>query len=53
MAEKPVVINGGIHIRAMMYLSLTYDHRIIDGAPAAEFLQTLRNLLENPEEVMW
>ncbi|WP_287588182.1 dihydrolipoamide acetyltransferase family protein [Candidatus Borrarchaeum sp.] len=53
MAEKPVVINGGIHIRSMMYLSLTYDHRIIDGAPAAAFLQTLRELLENPNEVAW
>ena len=50
IVEKPVVINGGIHIRSMMYLSLTYDHRIIDGAPAAEFLQTLRTLLENPTE---
>ena len=53
MAEKPVVINGGIQIRSMMYLSLTYDHRIIDGAPAAEFLQTLRNLLESPAKVAW
>ena len=53
MVEKPIVINGGIHIRSMMYLSLTYDHRIIDGAPAAEFLQTLRKLLENPDDVAW
>jgi len=50
MVEKPVVINKGIQVRSMMYLSLTYDHRIIDGAPAAEFLQTLRSLLENPDE---
>jgi pyruvate dehydrogenase E2 component (dihydrolipoamide acetyltransferase) len=53
MAEKPVVINGGIHIRSMMYVGLGYDHRVIDGAPAAEFLQTLRNLLENPDAVAW
>ena len=53
MAEKPVVINGGINIRSMMYLSLTYDHRIIDGAPAAEFLQTLRKIIENPKEMTW
>lgn len=53
IVEKPVVINKGIHVRSMMYLSLTYDHRIIDGAPAAEFLQTLRNYLENPDERDW
>jgi pyruvate dehydrogenase E2 component (dihydrolipoamide acetyltransferase) len=53
IVEKPVVINSGIHIRSMMYLSLTYDHRIIDGAPAAEFLQTLCTFLENPDEIDW
>ncbi|MHA2061353.1 MAG: dihydrolipoamide acetyltransferase family protein [Candidatus Sifarchaeia archaeon] len=53
IVEKPAVINKGIHVRSMMYLSLTYDHRIIDGAPAAEFLQTLRDLLENPDEIDW
>jgi len=53
IVEKPVVIDKGIYVRSMMYLSLTYDHRIIDGAPAAEFLQTLRNLLENPDEIDW
>jgi pyruvate dehydrogenase E2 component (dihydrolipoamide acetyltransferase) len=37
----------------MMYVGLGYDHRVIDGAPAAEFLQTLRNLLENPDAVAW
>jgi pyruvate dehydrogenase E2 component (dihydrolipoamide acetyltransferase) len=53
IVEKPVAINKGIHIRSMMYLSITYDHRIIDGAPAAEFLQTLRNYLENPDDIDW
>jgi pyruvate dehydrogenase E2 component (dihydrolipoamide acetyltransferase) len=44
--EKPVVIDGKIEIRPMTTLSLTYDHRIVDGAPAAEFLRKIRNKLE-------
>jgi pyruvate dehydrogenase E2 component (dihydrolipoamide acetyltransferase) len=46
--KKPVVINDQIVIRAMMFLCLTYDHRIIDGTPAILFLQEVRQLLENP-----
>lgn len=44
--KKPVVIDGKIEIRPMTTLSLTYDHRIVDGAPAAEFLRKIRNKLE-------
>ncbi len=44
--EKPVVLNGGIHIRSMMTLSLVFDHRLIDGAPAARFLAKVKELLE-------
>jgi pyruvate dehydrogenase E2 component (dihydrolipoamide acetyltransferase) len=47
--EKPVVIGGKIEIRPMMMLSLTYDHRIVDGAPAAEFLRGIRSKLEKSE----
>jgi pyruvate dehydrogenase E2 component (dihydrolipoamide acetyltransferase) len=46
--EKPVVLGGGIHIRSMMALSLVFDHRLIDGAPAAKFLAKVRELLEQP-----
>ncbi|GIN88015.1 dihydrolipoamide acetyltransferase component of pyruvate dehydrogenase complex [Heyndrickxia sporothermodurans] len=46
--EKPVVVNGEIAIKPMMVLSLSFDHRIIDGAPAAEFLTVLKENLENP-----
>jgi pyruvate dehydrogenase E2 component (dihydrolipoamide acetyltransferase) len=46
--EKPVVLNGGIHVRSRMTLSLVFDHRLIDGAPAAKFLAALRELLEQP-----
>ncbi len=46
--EKPVVVSGGIHIRSMMTLSLVFDHRLIDGAPAAKFLARVKTLLEQP-----
>ncbi len=46
--EKPVVRDGGIHVRSMLTLSLVFDHRLLDGAPAAKFLSKVRELLENP-----
>ena len=48
VVEKPVIANGEIAKGETMYLSLTFDHRVIDGAPAAEFLQTVKRLLEDP-----
>jgi pyruvate dehydrogenase E2 component (dihydrolipoamide acetyltransferase) len=48
IAEKPAVVNGEIKIRSMMNLSLSFDHRIVDGAPAAEYLARLREILESP-----
>jgi len=48
MEKKPVVVNDEICIRPMMQLSLTYDHRILDGAPAAQFLRRVKQLLETP-----
>jgi pyruvate dehydrogenase E2 component (dihydrolipoamide acetyltransferase) len=50
--EKPAVHNGEIAIRSMMFLNLTFDHQVVDGAPAAEFLQTLARYLENPYLIM-
>lgn len=49
--EKPVVRDGQIVIRPMMGLSLAFDHRVIDGAPAAEFLKVLVDLIENPHKI--
>lgn len=49
IAEKPVILDGEIGVRPMMVLSLSFDHRIIDGADAAKFLQAIKNSLENPE----
>jgi pyruvate dehydrogenase E2 component (dihydrolipoamide acetyltransferase) len=48
VVEKPVVYQGQIAKRSMMFLSLTFDHRAIDGAPAAEFLHTVTAHLEDP-----
>lgn len=46
--ERPVVVDGHITIRPMMYLALTYDHRIVDGREAVSFLVDVKNTLENP-----
>jgi pyruvate dehydrogenase E2 component (dihydrolipoamide acetyltransferase) len=46
--EKPVVYGGEIAKRSMMFLSLTFDHRVIDGAPAAAFLRAIKEALEDP-----
>lgn len=48
IVEKPVALNGQVVIRPMMVLSLTFDHRINDGAPAARFLQRVKQLIERP-----
>ncbi|MEW6660838.1 MAG: dihydrolipoamide acetyltransferase family protein [Bacillota bacterium] len=48
MVDKPVVVEGQVTVRTMMGLSLSFDHRVIDGAPAARFLQRVKELLEKP-----
>jgi 2-oxoglutarate dehydrogenase E2 component (dihydrolipoamide succinyltransferase) len=50
--ERPVVENGEIVIRPMMYLALTYDHRIIDGREAVRFLVTIKEALEDPARLL-
>ena len=52
IVEKPVVVNGEIVIRPMMYLALSYDHRIIDGKEAVSFLVRVKECLENPERIL-
>lgn len=49
--DRAVVINGKIEVRPMMYLALSYDHRIIDGKEAVSFLVAVKDLLENPEKL--
>lgn len=50
--QRPVVIDAEIVARPMMYLALTYDHRIIDGKEAVQFLVTIKNLLEDPARML-
>ncbi len=50
--ERPVVVNGEIVVRPMMYLALTYDHRIVDGSEAVRFLVHIKSLLEDPEALL-
>jgi 2-oxoglutarate dehydrogenase E2 component (dihydrolipoamide succinyltransferase) len=50
--QRPVVIEGEIVVRPMMYLALTYDHRIIDGKEAVQFLVTIKNVLEDPARLL-
>ena len=50
--ERPVGVNGSIELRPMMYLALSYDHRIIDGRGAVSFLKRIKDLLEAPERML-
>jgi pyruvate dehydrogenase E2 component (dihydrolipoamide acetyltransferase) len=52
IVEKPVIYQGEIARRSLTVLSLTIDHRVVDGAPAAEFLKTIKELLENPYRLL-
>ncbi|MGE5619163.1 MAG: 2-oxo acid dehydrogenase subunit E2 [Sphingomonadaceae bacterium] len=52
IAEKPVIHENEIARRSTMVLSLTIDHRVVDGAPAAEFMRTLKELIENPYRLL-
>jgi 2-oxoglutarate dehydrogenase E2 component (dihydrolipoamide succinyltransferase) len=46
--DRPMAVNGQVQIRPMMYMALTYDHRIVDGAEAVQFLVRLKQLVEDP-----
>lgn len=50
--ERPVAIDGKVEIRPMMYLALSYDHRIIDGKESVGFLVAIKEALESPEELL-
>ena len=49
--ERPIVIDGNVSVRPMMYLALSYDHRIIDGKEAVSFLKTIKESLEQPKRL--
>jgi pyruvate dehydrogenase E2 component (dihydrolipoamide acetyltransferase) len=52
IAEKPAVVDGQVCVRSMMNLCLSFDHRVLDGVPAARFLQSLKLLLESPWQLV-
>lgn len=52
IVNRPVAVNGEVQIRPMMYVALSYDHRIIDGKDSVGFLKTVKELIENPEDLL-
>ncbi len=51
--QRPMVVDGEIAARPMMYLALSYDHRIIDGREAVTFLVRMKDMLEAPERLLF
>jgi len=52
IVERPVAVNGGVVIRPIMYVALSYDHRIIDGKESVGFLVAVKEALENPIKLL-
>ena len=50
--DRPVARNGEVVIRPMMYVALSYDHRIVDGQGAVGFLKTIKELVEEPAKIL-
>jgi 2-oxoglutarate dehydrogenase E2 component (dihydrolipoamide succinyltransferase) len=50
--DRPVVVNGGVTVRPMMYLALSYDHRIVDGREAVQFLARVKQAIEDPQVLL-
>jgi pyruvate dehydrogenase E2 component (dihydrolipoamide acetyltransferase) len=53
ITEKPVVVDGDLEVRRRMRITMSCDHRVIDGATGARFLQTVTRMLENPLAIVW
>ena len=50
--ERPMAVNGEVKILPMMYLALSYDHRLLDGKEAVQFLVAIKDLLEDPARIL-
>ena len=50
--QRPVVVDGKIEARPMMYLALTYDHRVVDGREAVQFLVSIKQSIEDPQRLL-
>ena len=53
IVDRPVAVNGKVEIRPIMYVALSYDHRIIDGKDSASFLMDIKRMIENPERIIF
>jgi len=53
IVERPIAVNGKIEIHPIMYVALSYDHRIIDGKESVSFLYKVKEMLENPVRLMF
>lgn len=52
IVDRPVVIGGKVEVRPMMYVALTYDHRLIDGREAVTFLRKIKAAVEDPRVLL-
>jgi 2-oxoglutarate dehydrogenase E2 component (dihydrolipoamide succinyltransferase) len=50
--DRPMAVNGQVVIRPMMYIALTYDHRLVDGREAVTFLKRIKDTIEDPSRLM-
>jgi len=50
--DRPVALGGQVLVRPMMYAALTYDHRIVDGREAVQFLKRIKELIESPSRIL-
>ncbi len=50
--QRPVAVGGSVEVRPVMYLALSYDHRIVDGEQSVKFLVRIKDLLEDPARIM-
>lgn len=50
--ERPIVVDGEVEVRPMMYIALSYDHRVVDGSTSVQFLVKIKELLEDPETLL-
>ena len=53
IVERPIAVDGKVEIHPMMYIAMSYDHRIIDGKESVGFLVKVKELLENPERMIF
>lgn len=50
--DRPIAVNGKVEVRPMMYLALTYDHRLLDGREAVQFLIKVKEYIEDPRKML-